>query len=603
MTHAVTRIVSFCSLTSILLVGLAAQADDYLVTDFSAEVDASASGSDYESGDYDSDQDSDQTDSVDQLPINADASAATNIGGGSGYGSVSGSVGAGGINLNASGAGSGYGSEFDGSGDGDGSGQFDLAFTVASTMVVRIELYAVGDGSGNIGYGSASFFADGALVASASSDEDFYDEEIIEYTLIPGVSYGLTAYGGGGGFSDLGGGSDAYGDGSVTITTLCSIEDELVIGENAFDTTPVGTPVDCDLTGLCDPGPFGTDIIYAAKYFHFNTVETTEYTFSTCGITEFDTRLAILADGCDPSSVVACLDDTPGCAEFTTELTAALEGGRQYTIVVGGFSPAQNGPGLIEISAVPVALAIADVGGSVEAYADADFFGCNGQPSDSDSDEDVFNPTSMSDLPVSVNASAATCCSSGGSGSSVDASLELNLFTANAQSAAGSCGDSNACVSSSSSTSVDVIYALDVLTISEATIEWSLFGDFGGVSKLTILGPEGNTLLNESQGLPINDGSTVLTLGPGVYRLNLVTSAASSGACGVPEPVANASVTASLVAIQNPADIDADGAVNGTDLAILLGSWGICLGCPADFNGDGVVDGIDLAILLGNWTG
>ena len=603
MTHAVTRIVSFCSLTSILLVGLAAQADDYQVTSFDAEVDASASGSDYKSGDSDSDQDSDQTDSVDQLPINAGASAATNIGGGSGYGSVNGSIGAGGINLNASGGGSGYGSEFDGSGDGDGSGQFDLVFTVASTMVVRIELYAVGDGSGNIGYGSASFSADGALVASASSDEDFYDEEIIEYTLIPGVSYDISAYGGGGGFSDLGGGSDAYGDGSVTITTLCSIEDELVIGENAFDTTQEGTPVDCDLTGLCDPGPFGTDIIYAAKYFHFNTVETTEYTFSTCGITGFDTRLAILSDGCDPSSVVACLDDTPGCPEFTTELTAALEGGRQYTIVVGGFTPTENGPGLIEISAVPVALAIADVGGSVEAYANADFFGCNGQPTDSDSDEDVFNPNSMSDLPVSVNASAATCCSSGGSGSSVDASLDLNLFTANAQSAAGSCGDSNACVSSSSSAAVDVVYALDVLSISEATIEWSLLGDFGGVSKLTILGPEGNTLLNESQGLPINEGSTVLTLGPGVYRLNLVTSASSSGACGVPEPVASATVTASLVSIQNPADINADGAVNGTDLAIVLGNWGICLGCPADFNGDGVVDGIDLAILLGNWTG
>lgn len=55
----------------------------------------------------------------------------------------------------------------------------------------------------------------------------------------------------------------------------------------------------------------------------------------------------------------------------------------------------------------------------------------------------------------------------------------------------------------------------------------------------------------------------------------------------------------------NPADINGDGIVNAQDLAIILGSWGVCpeepSPCPADLNGDGVVNAQDLAILLGLW--
>lgn len=54
------------------------------------------------------------------------------------------------------------------------------------------------------------------------------------------------------------------------------------------------------------------------------------------------------------------------------------------------------------------------------------------------------------------------------------------------------------------------------------------------------------------------------------------------------------------------ADLDFDGAVGASDLAILLGAWGeepcnnaIC--CPADLNGDGKVNATDLATLLGDW--
>lgn len=53
------------------------------------------------------------------------------------------------------------------------------------------------------------------------------------------------------------------------------------------------------------------------------------------------------------------------------------------------------------------------------------------------------------------------------------------------------------------------------------------------------------------------------------------------------------------------ADLNEDGAVNATDLSILLGLWGgYCPRlCPADLSEDQFVDSADLAILLGAWTG
>src|SRR5690606_22099058 len=51
--------------------------------------------------------------------------------------------------------------------------------------------------------------------------------------------------------------------------------------------------------------------------------------------------------------------------------------------------------------------------------------------------------------------------------------------------------------------------------------------------------------------------------------------------------------------IQNPADLNGDGLVNGADLANLLSQWGQ-LG-SADLTGDGVVNGADLAALLAAW--
>ncbi len=47
-------------------------------------------------------------------------------------------------------------------------------------------------------------------------------------------------------------------------------------------------------------------------------------------------------------------------------------------------------------------------------------------------------------------------------------------------------------------------------------------------------------------------------------------------------------------------DLSSDGLIDGKDLTILLGDWGVAMS-PADFNNDGMVDGADLTLLLSTW--
>ena len=55
----------------------------------------------------------------------------------------------------------------------------------------------------------------------------------------------------------------------------------------------------------------------------------------------------------------------------------------------------------------------------------------------------------------------------------------------------------------------------------------------------------------------------------------------------------------SNAANQLPGDIDGDGVVNATDLALLFNNWGGA--GDTDLNGDGVTNGDDLSLLLANW--
>lgn len=50
-----------------------------------------------------------------------------------------------------------------------------------------------------------------------------------------------------------------------------------------------------------------------------------------------------------------------------------------------------------------------------------------------------------------------------------------------------------------------------------------------------------------------------------------------------------------------PADIDASGSVDVTDLLAVINSWGPCPGCPADTDNSGTVDVVDLLAVINGW--
>jgi hypothetical protein len=60
-----------------------------------------------------------------------------------------------------------------------------------------------------------------------------------------------------------------------------------------------------------------------------------------------------------------------------------------------------------------------------------------------------------------------------------------------------------------------------------------------------------------------------------------------------------ASEAAAICIAPCPADLDASGSVDASDLAVMLGAWGNA--GPADLDGSGAVDGGDLAVMLGAW--
>jgi hypothetical protein len=70
-------------------------------------------------------------------------------------------------------------------------------------------------------------------------------------------------------------------------------------------------------------------------------------------------------------------------------------------------------------------------------------------------------------------------------------------------------------------------------------------------------------------------------------------------------PTANSpatSITSTAVVPSTPVivgDLNGDGSVNSSDLAVLLNGWGTAAG---DLNGDGTTDAADMAVLLGNWN-
>jgi hypothetical protein len=101
-----------------------------------------------------------------------------------------------------------------------------------------------------------------------------------------------------------------------------------------------------------------------------------------------------------------------------------------------------------------------------------------------------------------------------------------------------------------------------------------------------------------------------MTLASGQWGANLPATACDSTLAWWVEAETNFTVTrwplntpVSVRTTQTDAcsvegDLDGDGLVGASDIAVLLLDFGPCPGCPADLDGSGAVDGGDIAFLL-----
>ncbi len=84
------------------------------------------------------------------------------------------------------------------------------------------------------------------------------------------------------------------------------------------------------------------------------------------------------------------------------------------------------------------------------------------------------------------------------------------------------------------------------------------------------------------------DADTAIPVPPASFLVDYIDGSPNSG-------------PAVIEVVPTIGDLDGDGSVGASDLAIVLGNWGPCEGCPMDLDGDGQVDAFDLAIVLGAW--
>lgn len=98
----------------------------------------------------------------------------------------------------------------------------------------------------------------------------------------------------------------------------------------------------------------------------------------------------------------------------------------------------------------------------------------------------------------------------------------------------------------------------------------------------------------------VNGGGAVWVATQQSPQLKLINATVCSNT--LPQLVAtNLSADAQSTLCACLGDLDGDGGITPTDLAILLGDWGATGAAAADINCDGAVGASDLAILLGGW--
>ncbi|MBM4112441.1 MAG: hypothetical protein FJ253_03555 [Phycisphaerae bacterium] len=149
----------------------------------------------------------------------------------------------------------------------------------------------------------------------------------------------------------------------------CETATPIFDGDTAFSTLGA-TDSDLPLPGECEKGS-GLSLVRDI-WFTYEATCTGTATFSTCNQANYDTRLALYSDCL--GSFVACNDDGPGCAGFSSLMEAEVVCGETYYLRVGGFDGAAPfGSGTMSISCT--AFGPAKCPGECKSDGNADFNG------------------------------------------------------------------------------------------------------------------------------------------------------------------------------------------------------------------------------------
>ena len=409
-----------------------------------------------------------------------------------------------------------------------------------------------------------------------------------------------------------------------------------VIAFNSTTATTVG-PDEPECNSSKGDVPIWRDLWYrydAPKNLPLGTL----LTASNCNQTNFDSKIAAydIGDGnfvpCElPQLFIACNEDGAGCADFTSELQIVVTAGTSYLIRMGGYLDAA-GAGTISF----------ELGSPTPPLPPTIFYTGAQQPVVQVSTGNLIYGGLSSGyitgslaqrwaaMPFTVPVPEAGAAGGG-------TNWEVQTIAGNGFCPGGTCAPLLNYIIWSRTGQAKPVDGNQVVTGSVPTPspDNDPNGEFAGNDRFRIVtnfelapGDYYMTLYadagapnvvanwawfaNAQQGIPLEDAQgpflwrSELFPAPGFLR-SVITAWAQQ-----PKLPANTIYTCAfgvygvVPSTGIPGDLNEDGLVNGTDLTILLGSWGDCPSsgaCIADLNDDGVVNGTDLTILLGNWTG
>lgn len=330
---------------------------------------------------------------------------------------------------------------------------------------------------------------------------------------------------------------------AVANDECASAEPVEIDGFAVFDTTNATTD------GPAEPGCFGgeggSDQIEGDVWYVYESACDAWLILTTCGLADFDTRMAVYA-GCPDvgGTLVACNDDAPDCFGGTSQILVPVYSGITYFVRIGGADGARGAGGLLVTCEVPN-----DYCGDVLQV---------------DLGEVAFS---------TVGATTDGPPLAGGCAVEGDDQIHNDIWFEVVADCTGTL-HATACGSADFETRV-AIYAEPCPSDDTSRLACAAAGpDCGEGTGAVALVVKGSSYFIRLGGASVEvEGRLVGLSGHGTLSLSCV-------AC--------------------PADIDGSGVVDGADLGQLLAAWG--QDTPAvDLNGDGVVEGGDLGVLLSAW--